>query len=187
MPTTIGGRILMPFMCSVLLCCTGKQLRFVDAVEVQIGPTQNAALAALLSSVAKRCELYFQDASKYMLQTTRGQFTTHMTIYRPLADKSEWPEVQVVGERGGTPWVMFLEPANQSVVRSTDQTHSFIVAVLRRRWPDLRSIPILTNGGLPLASDLRWTDEGYRIIPSSAANYRLPPTSPLVARKSGNN
>ncbi|SFK52940.1 hypothetical protein [Caulobacter sp. UNC279MFTsu5.1] len=103
-----------------------------------------------------------------------------MIVYRPLGHDREWPEIQVMANRGGPPWVLFLEAADREHLGATSRTRDGVLADLRRRWPHLRNVPILPSGGVPLRDDLQLTPTGYKLAARKAEVYGLPRGSPLV-------
>lgn len=139
-------------------------------------------LSALLERVAKRERFFFRDSSDYMKEATDGQITVHITLFRPLGGEKEWPEVQVQAHGEHSPWVLFLPPAEERYAEATAKSRKRILSTLRATWPNLRKVPILPHGGVPLPKDVILTREGYKVAADRAASYELPPDSPLVAR-----
>lgn len=177
-----GRAALLLIMCLASACGTGRTLRYADAVEVPIDPNESAQLSALLEDAAKRERFFFRDDSAYMNETTNGQLTVHMTLFRPLEGEKEWPEVKVQAEANHSPWVLFLPPAEERYAEPTASTRQRILSALRARWPNLRTVPILPSGGVPLSQDVVWTRDGYKVAPEKASGYELPANSPLIAR-----
>lgn len=166
----------------VSACEPGRHLTFADAVEVPLDPKASGQLARVLEQAAKQEGFFFRDSSAYMRATTEGQFTVHMTMFRPLEGEKEWPEVQIQAEGDHSPWVLFLPPAEERYAAATARTRQRILAALRERWPNLRKIPILPSGGVPLADDVVLTSRGYKVVANRASDYELGANSPLVAR-----
>jgi hypothetical protein len=178
-----GRAVLLVFMCLAAACGTGQTLRYAAVVEVPLKPSESGQLSTLLQGIAKRERFFFRDDSAYMKDTTNGQLTVFMTLYRPLQGEKEWPEVQVQADGDHAPWVFFLPPSEERYTQATAQTRRRIIAALRAQWPNLREVPILPHGGVPLQQDVVWTSDGYRIAAERASTYELPLTSRLVAHK----
>jgi hypothetical protein len=164
-------------------CGTGQTLPYAEIVEVPLKPSESGQLSSLLQSLAKRERFFFRDDSAYMKETTNGQFTVFMTLYRPLQGEKEWPEVQVRAGGDHAPWVFFLPSAEQRYTQATAETRRRILSALQARWPGLRKVPILPDGSAPLQQDVVWTSGGYRIPAEKASTYELPLRSPLLAHK----
>jgi hypothetical protein len=146
-------------------CGTSKSLRYADAMQVPISSSERGQLAEVLRASAKHERFFFRDDSDYMRQTTNGQFTVYMTLYRPLESGGEWPEVQVV-----------------RYSKAATETRARIIDALRARWPKVSKIPILPDGGAPLAQDVVATPQGNKIRADKAGTYGIPRNSPLLAR-----
>ena len=50
-----------------------------------------------------------------------------------------------------------------------------LMPLIRKVWPNTKSLPIMPSGAIPLAEDLVTTPTGYVVKPSAAAKYRDTP------------
>ena len=112
------------------------------------------------------------------MMAPRDRLTINVGVWR--GENDDEPTI-LVDDRyhPGRAWVTFLrgtQPERNATLRNA------LISEMRRRWPDSQPIPILPSGGVPLASDLVETPDGYRITHSAATRYELPPDSLLVAR-----
>ena len=79
----------------------------------------------------------------------------------------------------GLVWIMLSKGENPSLATQFRQR---VMNKIMGRWPNTQTLPIMPTGAIPLHRDLRRTPNGYRVEPSAAATYQLPPSSPLIAR-----
>jgi hypothetical protein len=107
------------------------------------------------------------------------------TIYVGVWRGENDDEAEVLVDDGfhpGRAWITFprgVQPARSTRVREP------LLAEIRRRWPNARALPILPSGGLPLEDDLVPVGDSFRVAPSAAVRYELPPTSPILAPPGG--
>jgi hypothetical protein len=164
---------------SPLMGCGGRAVATAQAIELP--HSSEPELSAILRAHAARQRMFFTDYSAWP-QSGSDPVTVSLVLYRPIAGK-EWPEV-TVDEAGhpGIPWVEFVDSWVPQETVAARASRASIVAELRARWPNLREVPVLPDGGLPLRDDLRFTPNGYKVAALAAPNYGLAPNSPLVAR-----
>jgi hypothetical protein len=103
--------------------------------------------------------------------------TIYVGVWRGLRDDDYEASVSDMFHQGRA-WVTFLQGGDADL---PVQARQKVLAEIRQRWPNARTVPVLPSGGEPLAEDLTLTSEGYKIVPSAAERYELSPTSPLVA------
>jgi hypothetical protein len=163
-----------------LMACSGRAVHTAEAVELP--RSSERELATILSEHAARERLFFTDYWTLPQSKDRGPPTTPIVLYRPIAG-TEWPEV-TVDELGhpGVPSVEFVDSWVPEETAAARASRVALVAELRARWPDLREVPVLPDGGLPLRGDLRFTRDGYKIEALAAPNYGLDPNSSFVVR-----
>jgi hypothetical protein len=77
----------------------------------------------------------------------------------------------------GRAWVSFIQGGRADLPA---QNREQVLAEIRHRWPQARSVPVLPSGGEPLAQDLRLTQHGYKIVASAGPSYGLAPSPPLL-------
>jgi len=161
----------------------GRTIPYVEAVELSLqSDADREELAAILRRQAQREGMFFRDDSTWMMETSKGDHTVSMVLYRPLGGKKEWPEVQVSNLwHVTTPWITFLEAADPQHANASQRTRDALMSELRQRWPDLRELPLLPSGGLPSWRHLRITAAGYKVAAEAATTYGLPPSSSLLA------
>ena len=178
--------VCMPLLALAVLalssCKEGVRVPTQETVELPIAVKDKQELASLLSDFAGQQGLYFQDASDFEKDASNGTVSIWMTIYRPLRNGKEWPEIGVYSEGSHSPWVTFSKSLDQSYSSAADQTREALLAKMQQRWPNLSRVPILPDGGLPLQRDVRRTPEGLRIDASRADVYETPHDSPLLTK-----
>ena len=158
------------------------RLRFEAAVEVPMSePADRRDLIAMLQRHAAAGGLHVDDNS----DEARGSggepsVIAGRTIYIGVFRGSEDDDMEVSVDDGGHPgraWVIFSRGAHPDLAA---RTRAALRDDIFRRWPSAQRLPVLPSGGLPLASDLRLTPNGYGIARSAARDYQLPATSPLL-------
>jgi hypothetical protein len=162
--------------------------RYVAAVEI---PLKTAADRADLVTILRRHAtadggLHVDDVTDRWRQfeaeaktySPDQQGTIFVGVWRGADDDDIEADVGDSGHRGRA-WLIFSK--GRDPARST-KFREAVLSEIDRRWPDAEPLPVLPSGGLPLVDDLRMTASGYKISASSAANYELPSTSPLIAR-----
>ena len=93
------------------------------------------------------------------------------TIYASVWRGSDDTDEQILVDDGGhqgRAWLTFGQgekPALASKLRTQ------VLGEIKRRWPDVREVPVMPNGRLPLADDLLWTGTSYVVKPERAAAY----------------
>jgi hypothetical protein len=91
--------------------------------------------------------------------------TIYVGLWRGANDDD--PEVIVDdGGHQGHPWLTFYmgkHPELASMFRAR------LLADVKRRWPDARTVPIMPDGALPLSNDLTWTGKSYVVRASGLA------------------
>ena len=159
-------------------------LRTVAAIEIPLATQADRSdLLALLRRQAEAQGLHVDDVSeerRRMNETMPLPPEMRGTLYAGVWRGANDEEMEVGADDMGHPgraWLTFARGTDP--VRSTRVRDAFLTA-LKRRWPGARPIPIMPTGALPLAQDLRWTAQGYRVARDAAAGYELPPNSPLL-------
>ncbi len=180
----------LAFLFAIVACGPIDQssVQTVAAIELRMdGPAEEAALLAILKQHAHAASgLHVDDASAKgrAVETEIGilppedRLTVSFAVWR--GENDEEPEV-LADDRyhPGRIWVTFMRGSNAA--RST-HFRDPLVAALRARWPDARTLPILPSGAVPLAEDLVATDGRYLVRRSAAARYELPTGSPLFSQ-----
>jgi len=159
-----------------------RRFRYAEAVEVPAAVTERGELAAVLAGFAQRNGLAYHDTSPRAQRLSNGKQTLALAIERPLTNGHLWPEIEVSALGNAPALVTFAEPLDRGVAADSASGRADLVAELRRHWSATLEVPLLPGGGVPQQQDLRRTALGLRIDPASAAKYRLPPDSPLLAR-----
>lgn len=173
-------------LASLLIACAPvpqpARLRFEAAIEVPVtGPADRRDLAAMLQRHAAAGGLHVDDNS----EEARGvggepSLISGRTIYIGVFRGTEDDDMEVLvddGGHSGRAWVIFSRGAHPDLAA---RTRAALQDDIFRRWPGAQRLPVLPSGGLPLASDLRLSPDGYRIVRSAARDYQLPATSPLL-------
>ena len=179
----------MLFSLALLLTSCGQvpqpdSIRTVAALEVLLtGPGDRTDLLALLRQQAAAQGLHVDDVSDERRRAAEAvalPAEMHGTLYVGVWRGANDEEMEVGADDMGHPgraWLTFARGTDAA--RATRLRNAFLTA-LKRRWPEARPIPIMPAGALPLARDLRWTAQGYRIDRARAAAYELPADSPLL-------
>lgn len=107
-----------------------------------------------------------------------NQATIYVGVWRGTKDEDFEASIDDMGHLGRA-WVRFLKGGRADL--PPDRREQVLVEI-RQRWPDVRSVPVLPSGGLPLVDDLRHTPQGYKIVASAGPRYELPPNSPLLVQ-----
>ena len=176
------------FLIAVAGCAPADQtsVRYVAAIEVILKePQDRGDLVAILRQPAARAGLHIDDGSAQWREferqakqiPTADQVTFNVGVWRGANDDEP---VAFADDRfhQGRVWVTFLQGTEPNRFKPYRDA---ALQAIRSRWPDAKSLPILPWGGLPLASDLILTADGYRINRSSAARYEMSPSSPIFA------
>lgn len=158
------------------------------AVEIVLRSTadRNDLLAMLRRHAAADGGLHVDDESagwrEFEAQSNMIAPEDRLTINVGVWRGEDDDELEVLVDdryHPGRAWVMFMRGSQPE--RSA-RFREGLLAEMGRRWPDARPLPVLPWGGLPLAKHLVVTPSGYKIAPSAAPRYELPPSSPLVAQ-----
>lgn len=165
-----------------------SSVRTVAAIEVPItGATDEADLIALLRRHADADpNLHLDDGSAkwraFEAQTDslrpEDRLTVSLAIWRGENDD----EPEVLADDRYHPrrvWITFM--GGSDAARSS-RFREPLLAELKTRWPESRSLPVLPHGGLPHAKDLIPADGRYLIRQSAASQYDLAASSPLLSR-----
>lgn len=163
-------------------------IRSVAVIEVPLRTTvDHDDLIALMRRLAAANRMHVDDDSEKWAAFQRSlpsnePVDTRATIYVGVWRGSDDEDFEVsVSDMMhlGRAWVTFLQDGRDDLPADKREQ---VLAEIRRRWPDARSVPVLPSGGEPLAEDLRLTPQGYKIAASAAPRYGLSPTSPLLLR-----
>jgi hypothetical protein len=177
---------------AALLGCAGcgvapqpESAETVAAYEVPLLTRQERdGFLALVSREAKAEGLHLDAASPGELERTaqampEAAMTVHAAVWRGTEDDDSEAVIMDQRDHLGLVWIMFSRGENPALAsRFRDRLMSKIID----RWPETQTLPITPTGAIPLHRDLRRTPEGYRVEPSAAETYQLPPSSPLIAR-----
>jgi hypothetical protein len=166
----IAARIALPALAALAVACgpvaQPDSLRFEDAIEVNLAtPTDRADLLAMLRRHAAADGLHVDDVSATS-PSPLGR-TIYVGAWRGAGDDDMEISIDDAGHAGRA-WVIFSrgeQPERAARLRR------IVAADIMRRWPEARRIPVTPWGGLPLAEDLRATDQGYEIDPAVAPRY----------------
>jgi hypothetical protein len=156
-------------------------LKTVAAVEVPLRTSaDHADLLAMLQRVARQQGLHVDDGTKQWIQFRRSASpnepvvaddvltkTIYATAYRGSDDSDLEIDVDDGGHQGRA-WLTFIRGEHPDLAA---RTRVQLIADIRRRWSDARSIPVMPNGALPLATDLTWTGTSYVVKPDRLATY----------------
>lgn len=159
--------------------------RSVAAVEISLRtPADRNDLLAMLRRHAAAGGLHVDDVSRQVVELQRSDPSfpdfARRSIYVGVFRGTDDDQLEVSVDDSGHPgraWVIFLRGAQ---VAAATRLREELLGNIRQRWPDVPSVPVLPDGGLPLADDLVQTPTGYRIMRSRAAGYNLPAESPLL-------
>jgi hypothetical protein len=187
-PVQSGTLMMLIALALVQTCCAPvpqpDSIRTVAAIEIPLATARDRRdLLALLRQQAAAHGLHVDDLSAQQRRNMeelplpaalRG--TLFVGVWRGANDDEMEAGADDMGHPGRA-WLNFARGTDP--VRSTRVREAFLAA-LRRRWPGARPIPVTPAGGLPLAEDLRWMAQGYRIDRARAASYELPQDSPLL-------
>lgn len=177
----------VPAIC--LLGCAPDQdaARYVEAIEIPLDvATERHELAELLSDEARRHSgLHVDDVStRYAryhedieLLRPDQRPTVSISVWRGEDDDELVATVDDLSHRGRV-WATFLRGKNPEQEAPFREA---AIELIRERWPNSKSLPILPSGGLPNEDHFVATDEGYKLRRSEAHNYDLPPDSDLFA------
>jgi hypothetical protein len=156
------------------------------AVEISLRTTaDDADLVAMLRQQAPLQGFHVDDVSAKW-----RDFEQHVKDFPPAIQKTIYvgvwrgkddDDLIVSVDDGGHPrkaWITFYRGPEP---KFAEQFWDTLTGEIRRRWPDVHSIPILPSGGLPLSNDLILTPQGYKIVRSAAERYKLPVSSALLA------
>lgn len=174
--------------CAALLLLTGcakpggRVFRYADAAEIPTTLAEREQLAALLAGYAQRNGMYFHDTSPRAQRSSNGRQTLALALDRTLTTGRPWAEIAVSAVGNGPALITFIDPPLSGGAAEAQAGRAALLAEIRRKWPRTQPVPILPSGAIPRQEDLRPTSQGLRIDPAQAAQYGLPPQSPLLAR-----
>ena len=158
------------------------------AIEVPLrSKSDRDQLVTILRRHAESSGLHVDDGSaewrEFELQANQialeDQVTFNVAVWRGVNDDENEALADDRFHRDRV-WVTFPRGSDPDRSRRFREP---LIAEIRHRWTEARTIPILPWGGLPHARDLVLTDDGYRIAKSAAADYELPPSLPIFAPK----
>jgi hypothetical protein len=153
----------------------------VAAVEVPLQtPADRADLLAMLRRLAGENGCHLDDVTAKWVEMRRDAppdepafaksvltKTIYAGVWRGSDDTDEEISVDDGGHQGRA-WVTFSQgekPALATKLRTQ------VLGEIKRRWPDVREVPVMPNGAIPLADDLLWTGMSYIVKPERAAAY----------------
>lgn len=165
-----------------------RSVRTVEAVEIPLkSNTDRSDLVTLLRRHASvDGTMHVDDGTKNWREFERqngptlpgGKGTIFVGVWRGKDDDEPVAAADDMGHPNRA-WLTFARGVDAD--RAT-RFREAVMADVRERWPDARSLPIMPTGAIPLPQDLKLTDSGYKVARNAAANYELPPSSPLVDR-----
>jgi hypothetical protein len=183
MSHTVRRKALFATLALLLGVVTGCSTREVDpyeaAVVVPIAAADRDELAALIAGFAHRNGFYLRDSSNYMKDTT-GTATFYVVVYRGLGGGDEWAEIQAHATADEYPIITFNRPSTDAAT-AAEGSWNTLVAEVKEQWPRTGSVPILPHGGVPHATDLVETKDGFKIHSAQSGAYEVPAGSPLLA------
>ena len=177
---------LLSGILGVLILCPGcgstvqpERIRAVAAYEVPL-PTDQArnAFLEVLRDEAKAEGLHVDAATSEELAETAkilpdAAMTMHATVWRGMDDDQAEAVVMDFPDHLGEVWITFLRGEDPELARRfREQAMQRIL----RRWPATLSLPIMSNGVIPLRADLRRTARGYEVDPEEAWRYAPEPS-----------
>lgn len=169
----------------VLMGCAkpgGRVFRYAEAVEIPVAVTERDQLAGLLAAFAQRNGLYFRDTSPRAQRTSNGRQTLALAMERTLTTGRPFAEIAVSAVGNGPALITFIDPPIASAGVDAETSRAKLIAELKQKWPDTLPVPVMPNGAIPRQEDIRRTAQGLRIDRASAAQYGLPPDSPLLTQ-----
>lgn len=183
----VGAVALLILVCG---CSRARSDTIMSVAAIEV-PLHSAAdhnnLVGLMRRVAAANGMHVDDDSQKWADFQRSNLNaaddpvdTRATIYVGVwrGSNDEDFEVSVSDMTHlGRAWVTFLKDGAHDLPADKREQ---VLAEIRRRWPDARSVPVLPSGGEPLAQDLRLTSNGYKIAASAASRYNLTAKSPLL-------
>jgi hypothetical protein len=179
--------ISIPAGCSSVFLVSARQpasAQMIASVEVPLRtPADHADLLALLRRNALAGGLHVDDGTERWIQFRRGApsdeppdarnvltKTIYVGVYRGTNDSDMEMEVDDGGHQGRA-WLTFFRGKRPELAT---KTRVQLLAEIKHRWPDARDVPVMPNGGLPLADDLVWTGTSYAVKPERLAAYARP-------------
>ena len=160
------------------MICTGcgsaeqpKWGETVAAYEVPLHTSEDKRrFIQLLAKQAETEGFHVDAATSEDLQVLSevSPMTFSAAVWRGKDDEERIASAMDFRDRLGRVWLTFSlgQDANQSA-----RFREKLVSKIRSAWPETASLPIMPNGGIPLARDLVRTPQGYIVNPSAAANY----------------
>jgi hypothetical protein len=156
-------------------------LKTVAAVEVPLRTSSDHAdLLAMLQRIARQQGLHVDDGTTEWIKFRRSasanepEFANDIltkTIYAAVYRGNDDSDMEIVVDDGGhqgRAWLTFIRGERPDLAA---RTRAQLIAEIKRRWPDARSIPVMPSGALPLATDLTWTGTSYVVKPDRLASY----------------
>jgi hypothetical protein len=159
-------------------------LKTVAALEVPLRTSEDHAdLLAMLQRVARQQGLHVDDGTMQWIRFRRSASSNEpdfandiltKTIYAAVYRGSDDSDMEIFvddGGRLGRAWLTFIRGERPDLAAGT---RAQLIAEIKRRWPDARSIPVMPSGALSLATDLTWTGASYVVKPDRLASYEGP-------------
>jgi len=144
----------------------------VAAFEVPL-PTASdkSEFLALLRKVAEENGYHVDAASEAELSQMSevSPISFNATVWRGDDDEAIASAMDF-SDHIGRVWLTFSLGENPENAR---RFRDSLIPQVKRRWPEMASLPIMPNGAIPLASDLVRTSSGYEVNPVAADKYQV--------------
>lgn len=158
-----------------------ESLKTIAAFEIPLRSAgERAEFLRLLEAEARVEGFHVDAASDQELKQLAGAIplaamSIHAAVWRG-DDEGVEASVMDMGHPGFA-WISFAQ--GEEPGRST-RFRDRMVRRMYARWPTTLPVPITPGGAMPLRDDLRRVPGGYKVDPTAAPRYDLPPSSPLI-------
>jgi len=158
------------------VCCSPvtqpDSARTVAAYEIPLPSTrEKTEFLTLLSNVAKKYEFHVDSATSDELRAVSAVSpqTFRAAVWRGANDDENIASAMDFETHLGRIWLTFsLGEHPEQSARFRDE----IMPLVKERWPETVSLPIMPSGAIPLDRDLIRTPSGYVVKPSEAHKYQ---------------
>ena len=165
-----------------------ESVRTVAAIEIPLDTAvgRNSLVSILRRHVTPKSGLHVDDVTQRWREFEAGSNTVvpaergtiFVGVWRGRNDNELIADVGDTGHPGRV-WLTFVRGQHTAVATAF---RNAVIAEIKAKWPEAKTLPVLPSGGLPLLRDLQLTSTGYRIRRAAAAVYELTPDSPLLTQ-----
>lgn len=163
-------------LAALCVCCAPvtqpDSTRTVAAYEVPLPSShEKAEFLALLSDVAHKHGFHVDSASSDELRAVSAVSpqTFRAAVWRGVNDDEKIASAMDFGTHLGKIWLTFSlgeHPQQNALFRDE------VMPLIKERWPETASLPIMPSGAIPLDRDLIRTPSGYVVKPAEAHKYQ---------------